>query len=161
MRFSTAPVVACLAGLAASQQYTVVVKNINTLTTKSQALIVPAGQLSISNAPELLLGLGPWPVRSPPQSLIPSARTSKKKKQLLTQINRRWCSASATSSPLPPSSSAPWAAPPIAARPPTRSLAPSVASSRSTSSCSTSSSARPASSPRFPLSGRPSPRSCA
>ncbi len=43
---------------------TVVVKNIDAITSKSNALIVPARQLSIVNAPLLLLGSGPWFVRA-------------------------------------------------------------------------------------------------
>ena len=79
MRFAVVPAViffaqAAMAGVAnvatpanfdAGVQYTVVVKDVNTLTIKSKALIVPAQQLSISNAPELILGLGPWPVCCP------------------------------------------------------------------------------------------------
>jgi hypothetical protein len=43
---------------------TVVVENINVLAIKSQSIIEPAKQLSILNAPQLLFGAGPWPVRS-------------------------------------------------------------------------------------------------
>jgi hypothetical protein len=64
MRFSFLTALAVLGSVVAGQvTSTVVVTNINTLTVKSQNLIEPAKQLSILNAPQLLLGLGPWPVR--------------------------------------------------------------------------------------------------
>lgn len=63
MRFSFLTALAALGVVATAQiTSTVVVTNINTLTVKSQNLIEPAKQLSILNAPQLLLGLGPWPV---------------------------------------------------------------------------------------------------
>ncbi|KAG7286437.1 hypothetical protein NEMBOFW57_008747 [Staphylotrichum longicolle] len=62
MRFSFLTALAALGAVATAQiTSTVVVTNINTLTVKSQNLIEPAKQLSILNAPQLLLGLGPWP----------------------------------------------------------------------------------------------------
>jgi hypothetical protein len=66
MRFSFLTALAALGAVATAQMTsTVVVTNINTLTVKSQNLIEPAKQLSILNAPQLLLGLGPWPVCLP------------------------------------------------------------------------------------------------
>ena len=39
------------------------VDNIRTLTTKSQALQAPAQQITIVNAPLIIIGQGPFPVR--------------------------------------------------------------------------------------------------
>lgn len=39
------------------------------LTSKCQALMAPANQLSVINAPLLLLGSGPWAVPNPPSPL--------------------------------------------------------------------------------------------
>ncbi|KAK5662309.1 hypothetical protein OQA88_8215 [Cercophora sp. LCS_1] len=61
MRFSIFTTTATL-GVALAQLPAVdVVKNVETLTAKSQALLAPAQQLSITNAPLLLIGAGPWP----------------------------------------------------------------------------------------------------
>ncbi|KAM7196986.1 hypothetical protein V8F33_005868 [Rhypophila sp. PSN 637] len=46
--------------LTASQ----IVQNIRTLTTKSQALQAPAHSISVLNAPLIIIGQGPFPVRS-------------------------------------------------------------------------------------------------
>ncbi|KAK4149039.1 hypothetical protein C8A00DRAFT_38368 [Chaetomidium leptoderma] len=61
-RFSILTTLAALGSVAVAQmKATVVVQNIDILTTKSQSLIEPAKQLSISNAPLLVIGAGPWP----------------------------------------------------------------------------------------------------
>ncbi len=77
MRFSIFPTFAFLAAAVSAQEATVVVNNINTLTTKANALIAPAQQLTIVNAPQILIGTGPWPVccTTCPQTLGGSADT--------------------------------------------------------------------------------------
>ena len=63
MRFSILTAIAALGSVAVAQlKATVIVENINVLTVKSQSIIEPAKQLSILNAPQLILGAGPWPV---------------------------------------------------------------------------------------------------
>ena len=51
---------AALAQLTPAQ----VVDNIESLTTKSEALQGPAQQISLANAPLLVVGRGPFPVRT-------------------------------------------------------------------------------------------------
>ncbi len=65
MRFSIFATLAALGSRAVAQviSATVVVANVNTLTDKCKALAAPAQQLSIVNAPLLLIGQGPWVVR--------------------------------------------------------------------------------------------------
>ena len=64
MRFSILATLAALGSVAVAQlRPAVVVTNINTLTNKCKVLIAPAQQLSIVNAPLLLIGQGPWVVR--------------------------------------------------------------------------------------------------
>lgn len=43
-----------------------IVSNINSLTTKSQALQAPAQSITILNGPLIVVGLGPFPVTSLP-----------------------------------------------------------------------------------------------
>lgn len=63
MRFSVLATLATLGSGALSALTGVqVVQNIDTITTKSRVLIEPVKQLSIMNAPLLLIGQGPWPV---------------------------------------------------------------------------------------------------
>lgn len=67
MRFSLLTILAGLTSLATAQMSaTAIVTNIDILTTKSQSLFEPAKQLSITNAPLLIIGQGPWPVSLPP-----------------------------------------------------------------------------------------------
>ena len=64
MRLSILTALAALGSVAVAQlKATVVVENIQVLTTKSQALIQPAKELTIVNAPLLILGQGTWAVR--------------------------------------------------------------------------------------------------
>ncbi len=44
-----------------------VVQNIQLITQKSQALQAPAQSINILNGPLILIGLGPFPVRTPLQ----------------------------------------------------------------------------------------------
>ncbi|KAK4034843.1 hypothetical protein C8A01DRAFT_48840 [Parachaetomium inaequale] len=61
MRLSILAALAAFGSVAVAQlKATVVVENIQVLTTKSQALIQPAKELTIVNAPLLILGQGPW-----------------------------------------------------------------------------------------------------
>jgi len=65
MRFSVLTTIAALTGSTLAQlKANDVVNNIQVLTTKSRNLLKPAEQLSIFNAPLLLLGQGPWAVTS-------------------------------------------------------------------------------------------------
>jgi len=62
MRLSILSTLAVFGSLAAAAlPATDVVKNIQTLTTKSKNLQTPATQLTLLNAPLLLIGSGPWP----------------------------------------------------------------------------------------------------
>jgi LPS O-antigen subunit length determinant protein (WzzB/FepE family) len=68
MRFSIVATLAALGSVALGQatvSSAVVVQSINTLTIKTQNLIEPANQLTVLNAPLLIIGQGPWPVRLP------------------------------------------------------------------------------------------------
>lgn len=63
MRFSILTALAALCSVAVAQlSVNIVVTNVNALTDKCKALVVPAQQISITNAPLLLLGQGPWGV---------------------------------------------------------------------------------------------------
>ena len=64
MRFSLLATLAALGSVAVAQLGpTEVVANVNALTDKCKSLVAPAQQLSIVNAPLLLIGQGPWVVR--------------------------------------------------------------------------------------------------
>ncbi|EAQ84761.1 hypothetical protein CHGG_08775 [Chaetomium globosum CBS 148.51] len=72
MRFSILTVLAALGSVTLAQmKATVVVENIQVLTVKSQKLIQPAKELTLANAPLLILGQGPWPSYSASAILLP------------------------------------------------------------------------------------------
>lgn len=57
-------IAAALSGLGIAQPNPTanVIATLNSLTTKCQSLMAPASQLSVFNAPLMLLGRGPWVV---------------------------------------------------------------------------------------------------
>jgi len=68
MRPALFSIIAALSGLSLAQPLPGPVGNIvavlTSLTAQCQTLMAPANQLSIINAPLMLLGAGPWTVRS-------------------------------------------------------------------------------------------------
>jgi hypothetical protein len=68
MQFSISKLAVAALGLsnivAAALTPAQIVTNINVITAKSQALQVPANQITIFSGPLILAGQGPFPVRS-------------------------------------------------------------------------------------------------
>ncbi len=71
MRFSVLHTsLLALAAVANAQSYANVVNSLQALASKATNLIAPAEQLSLTNAPLLLIGGGPWAVRLTPRPLL-------------------------------------------------------------------------------------------
>lgn len=67
MRLALLSTIAALSGLGiAEPNAPELIAGFNSLTTKFQALLFPTSQLSALNAPLMLIGAGPWAVRTPP-----------------------------------------------------------------------------------------------
>lgn len=78
MRLALLSTFATLSGLGlavpvAQPSPTDIIAIFTSLTSKCQALVAPANQLSVINAPLLLLGSGPWAVPNPPHPCFHTA----------------------------------------------------------------------------------------